>query len=108
MLLSTALGANLNLNLEPQLLTDVSIVEGIEGASGSWYRFPADLKSGKKTLVSVEFIVGPSNGAEVMLGGIRSIRAVHPSKPNREFIAQVLATGVARKEATGGAKAGGK
>jgi len=83
----------------PRFLTDVAVVKaGKAGEPGPLYRFPADLKNGKRKLVSVEFIVGPSSGAEVMLVGVRSIRAVHPTKPDREFVAQVLAAGSAPEE----------
>jgi hypothetical protein len=97
-LVSTVLGRKLDLALDPDFTTNVSIVKPSgEGDAGSWFRFPAELKSGKRQLVSVEFIVGPSSGAEVLVAGIRSIRAVHPTKPNRQFIAQVLATGTAKE-----------
>jgi hypothetical protein len=38
-------------------------------------------------------MVGPAHGAEMLLAGIRSIRARHPTKPKQEFLAQVLAAG---------------
>ena len=95
-MLSTALGGKLDLALDPRFLTDASTLKaGGERDAGTLYRFPADLKSGKRKLVSVEFVVGPSNGPHVMLAGIRCIRAVHPTKPGREFVAQVLAAGTA-------------
>ncbi len=99
---SAALGGKLDLALDPRLLTDVVVVKGATvGESGPLYRFPADLKNGKRKLVSVEFVVGPSTGAEVMLAGIRSIRAVHPTKPDREFVAHVLAVGVTHEAEAG-------
>ena len=92
--LSTALGGKLDLSLDPRFLTDATVIgAGQEKNTEPLYRFPADLKNGKRKLVSVEFIVGPSTGAEVILAGIRSIRAVHPTRPDREFLAQVLAAG---------------
>jgi hypothetical protein len=98
-MLSTALGAKLNLALDPRFLTDVAQVRvGKEGEAEPLYWFPADLMNGKRKLVSVEFIVGSSTAAEVMLAGIRSIRAVHPTKPDRQFVAQVLAAGIASEE----------
>jgi hypothetical protein len=59
------------------------------------YRLPVDLKSEKRELSQVEIIVGPAHGAEMLLAGIRSIRARHPTKPKQEFLAQVLAAGTA-------------
>jgi hypothetical protein len=57
------------------------------------YRLPVDLRSNGDQLANVEIIVGPARGAEMLLAGIRSVRAVHPTKPQREFLAQVLAAG---------------
>jgi len=68
----------------PRFLTDVAVVKaGKAGEPGPLYRFPADLKNGKRKLVSVEFIVGPSSGAEVMLVGVRSHSggASHEARP---------------------------
>ena len=59
------------------------------------YHLPVDLTSHKDKLTDVEIIIGPARGAEMLMSGIRSIRAVHPSKKDREFLAQVLATGSA-------------
>jgi hypothetical protein len=52
----------------------------------------------KRKLTSVEIIVGPPHGAEMLLAGIRSIRAAHPTKPKTEFLAQVLAVGTVLEE----------
>ena len=96
-LFAAAFGAKLDLSLDLRLLSDVSVVEFTDSTESEvQYSFPGDLKSGNKKLVGVEFIVGCSRGAGVMLGGIRRIRAVHPTKPNREFVAQVLVAGKAR------------
>lgn len=94
--LSAALGGKPDLSLDPRFLTEITVLK--MDSVGPLYRFPADLKNGKRKLVSVDFIVGPSSGAEVILAGIRSIRAVHPTKPDREFFAQVLASGTAPEE----------
>ena len=56
-----------------------------------------DLNSGKRNLTRVEIIVGPAHGAEMLLAGIRSIRAAHPTKPKQQFLAQVLAAGTVRE-----------
>lgn len=98
-LVSAAFGAKLDLSLDPRFMTDVSVVHSHgDGKGEPWYRFPADLKSKNKKLVSVEFVVGPSRGALVLLGGIRLLKAVHPTKPDRQFMAQVLAAGKARTD----------
>jgi hypothetical protein len=62
------------------------------------YKFPIDLNSGKRNLTAVEAIVGSASGAEMLLGGIRSIRATHPTKPQQQLFAQVLASGKANAE----------
>jgi len=62
------------------------------------YRLPVDLNSGTRNLTRAELIVGPATGAEMLLGGIRSIRATHPLKPQQQFFVQVLATGTVREE----------
>jgi hypothetical protein len=54
------------------------------------------LKCDGKVLSRVQITVGPARGAEMLLEGIRSIRAVHPSRSQDEFLAQVLATGSGR------------
>ena len=101
--LSAALGGKLDLSLDPRFLTDVAVVNPAKAQTTEpLYRFPADLKNGARKLVSVEFLVGPATGAEVILAGIRSLRAVHPTKPDREFLAQVLAIGTASEKAAQG------
>jgi hypothetical protein len=67
------------------------------GAGGPLYRLPMDLKSGKRQLSRVEMIIGPAHGAEMLLAGIRTIHARHPTNPKQEFVTQVLATGSARE-----------
>ena len=62
------------------------------------YRLPVDLNSGKRNLSRVEIIVGTPHGAEMLLGGIRCIRAKHPTKPKQEFLAQVLAAGTVEEK----------
>lgn len=75
------------INLSPRL-RDIAPAPGANN-----YRLPLDLRSSDEQLANVEIIVGPARGAEMLLAGIRSVRAVHPDKPQREFLAQVLATG---------------
>ena len=57
------------------------------------YKLPVDLNSGNRNLTRAELVIGPATGAEMLLGGIRSIRAVHPTKPQQQFFVQILAAG---------------
>lgn len=57
------------------------------------YRLPVELRNGGRCLCQVEIIVGPAQGAEMLLAGVQSIRAQHPTKPKQEFQAQVIAAG---------------
>jgi hypothetical protein len=60
------------------------------------YELPVDLNSGTRNLTRAELVVGPASGAEMLLGGIRSIRATHPTKPDQQFFVQVLSAGTVR------------
>jgi hypothetical protein len=94
--LVTSLFTGFSVSLEPRL-KDVTLVPGATaGPAGQLYRLPLELNSGKRNLSRVEIIVGPAHGAEMLLAGIRSIRALHPTKPEHEFLAQVLAAGTVR------------
>ena|SRR5437899_741621 len=89
-------GTGLVISLEPRL-EQISIVEAeTSDESARCYRFPLEVMCEKRKLTRAEMIVGPARGAEMLLAGIKSIRAVHPTKPNHEFMAQVLAAGVVR------------
>jgi hypothetical protein len=85
-----------NFSIEPSL-KDVTLANTAIAAE-PLYRLPVDLKSGKRRLTRVEIMVGSAYGAEMLLAGIRSIRAAHPTKPKQEFLAQVLAAGKASEE----------
>jgi hypothetical protein len=85
-----------SINLQPRL-KEVTLTMPAKG-SPVLYHLPVDLTSRKDKLTDVEIIVGPARGAEMLMSGIRSIRAVHPTKPQREFLAQVLATGLCSEE----------
>ena len=50
-----------------------------------------------RNLTRVEIIIGPAHGAEMLLAGIRTIHARHPTKPKQEFLTQVLASGSVRE-----------
>ena len=95
--LVTSLFTGFSVSLEPRL-KDVTLADtATAGSAGQTYRLPVDLNSEKRNLSRVEIIVGPAHGAEMLLAGIRSIRAAHPTKPNQEFLAQVLAAGTVRE-----------
>ena len=66
--------------------------------AGPLYRLPVDLECDQRNLSHVEIIVGPARGAEMLMAGIRSIRARHPTKPKQEFFTQVLASGTVPEE----------
>ena len=67
-------------------------------AAPEQYRLPVDLNSGTRNLTRAELVVGPATGAEILLGGIRSIRATHPLKPQQQFFVQVLSSGAVREK----------
>ena len=81
------------LSLHPRFaeveLTDFVAVNGVD----RYYRLPVDMNFGNQNLARLDIVVGPPNGAEVLLAGIRSIRATHPDRPQQELMAQLLATG---------------
>ncbi len=81
------------LELEPRLQAVTLAASAPTAGQEPLYLLPVDLKSDGKILSRVQIMVGPARGAEMLLAGIRSIRAVHPAKPQHEFLAQVLATG---------------
>jgi hypothetical protein len=94
----TAVFKGFSVSLEPRL-SDVTLTNvGSAGPPGPEYRLPLDLRGGKQNLTQIEIVVGPAHGAEMLLAGIRSIRAVHPTKPQHEFLAQVIAAGAGRDE----------
>jgi len=87
----------LSLSIEPRLKEVTLVNTAIAGHAEPLYRLPVDLNSGRRNLTRVEIIVGPAHGAEMLLAGIRSIRAAHPTRPKQEFLAQVLAAGTVRE-----------
>src|SRR4029077_3273561 len=97
--IATALFKRVNLALIPRLEDVARVQAGTAGSAAEWYRLPVELKSGDRNLTVVEIVVGPASGAEMLLAGIRSIRADHPTKPQQEFLAQVLAAGTTRDAA---------
>lgn len=93
--LAKGLFTGFTINLSPRLqeVTRTTTAATTTNDAPPLYRLPLDLRSADDQLARVEIILGPARGAEMLLAGIRSIRAVHPDKPQREFLAQVLATG---------------
>jgi len=85
------------LSVEPRL-EEVSLAPSRAAgpAVPEQYRLPVDLTSGSRNLTRAELVVGPATGAEILLGGIRSVRATHPLKPQQQFLVQVLASGTER------------
>jgi hypothetical protein len=81
------------LSVEPRL----DEVSPAGKAVSEQYRLPVDLNSGTRNLTRAELVVGPASGAEMLFGGIRSIRATHPTKPQQQFFVQVLAAGMVRE-----------
>ena len=63
------------------------------GPAGPLYCLPVDIRHENYNLTRVQIVVGPAHGAEMLMAGIRTIHARHPTKPKQEFITQVLATG---------------
>jgi hypothetical protein len=85
------------LSVEPRLEEVSPANTGPAGkATAEEYRLPVDLLSGNRHLTRAELIVGPASEAEILLGGIRSIRAIHPTKPQQQFFVQVLSAGAVR------------
>jgi len=95
--IAKSLVTGLTLSLEPRLKEVTVANPATAGEAEPFYRLPVDLSSGKRNLTRVEIIVGPAHGAGMLLSGIRSIHARHPTKPKQEFLAQVLAAGTVRE-----------
>src|ERR1051326_892015 len=87
----------LPLSIEPRFKEITLVNAAATGQGEPLYRLPVDLNSGKRNLTRVEINVGAAHGAEMLLAGIRSIRAAHPTRPKQEFLAQVLSVGTVRE-----------
>ncbi len=93
-LLKIVFSLGLNLNLEPHF-DRATLLPARAGAPDQLrVRFPADLSQGKRLLATVELVAGSTEGSYFLTAGVRAIRAVHPTKPERRLLAQVLAVGV--------------
>jgi hypothetical protein len=91
--MASVLFTGFTLELEPRL-TEVSLAgPALTNNAERVYLLPMDLKCNGKILSRVQITVGPARGAEMLLEGIRSVHALHPARPQHEFLAQVLATG---------------
>lgn len=78
-------------------LGDISRVGAQTGGAGpAEYVLPVHLTCGSEELTRIDVTVARPRGAEMILAGIRSVRATHPSKPQQEFTAKILAAGMAR------------
>ena len=88
----TAPFRGISIELLPRI-EQVTLAKPAAANAAPLYGLPVDLKSGQRDLSHVDIVVGPAHGAEMLLAGIRSIRARHPTKPKQEFLAQVLAAG---------------
>ncbi len=95
---SVVKGLTFSLDIEPRLKEVTLANPATAGDSEPLYRLPVDLNSGNRNLTRVVIMVGPAHGAEMLLAGIRSIHARHPTKPKQEFLAQVLAAGTTEEK----------
>ncbi len=59
------------------------------------YVLPMTLAVSGRVLTKVEIIVGQVTAAAALLGGIESLEATHPTKPDHKYTARVLASGIA-------------
>ncbi|MFO1513080.1 MAG: hypothetical protein U1F83_09245 [Verrucomicrobiota bacterium] len=95
--IATSIVRGFSVSIEPQI-KKVALVNAAADVRGPLYCLPVNLNCDKRNLSHVEIVVGPARGAEMLLAGIRSIRAVHPTRAQHEFLAQVLAVGTSREE----------
>jgi hypothetical protein len=99
-LVKAVMGRSLSVNLDPRF-DEISVVEPARaGAGPPRYRLLVDMKCEKKVLTTIEIIAGQVEAAGVLLAGMQSIQAVHPTKTNHVFSAQVLAAGSRASGAT--------
>jgi len=94
--LAKSVFAGFSLNLVPQM-KEVTAANPAVDPAAALYCLPLDINSEKRNLTRVEIIVGPAHGAEMLMAGIRTIYARHPTKPKQEFLTQVLASGSVRE-----------
>ena len=93
----SAVTGDFALAVEPRLEEVSPAAPAPAGPAGlEEYRLPVDLNSGTRNLSRAVLVVGSASGAEILMGGIRSIRATHPLRPQQQFFVQVLAAGKVR------------
>lgn len=93
-LLKIVFSLGVNLNLAPHFDRASLLPARAEAPDQRRVWFPADLSQGKRLLATVELVAGSTQGSYFLTAGVRAIRAVHPLKPERRLLAQVLAVGV--------------
>jgi hypothetical protein len=93
--LAKSIVAGVSLNLVPQM-KEVTVADATVDPASAIYCLPLEITSEKRKLTRVEIIVGPADGAEMLMAGIRTIHARHPTKPKQEFLTQILASGTVR------------
>jgi len=92
---TSVLKGRLEFTLQPRFAAVYLLDSAATDESKRHYRLPVDMNCGKQNLAHLEIIVGPANGAEMLMAGIKSIRATHPDNPQQELMAQILASGTA-------------
>ncbi len=93
-LLKIVFSLGLNLNLAPHFDRATLLPARAEAPNQLRVLFPADLSQGKRLLTTVELVASSTEGPYFLTAGVRAIRVVHPLKPERRLLAQVLAAGV--------------
>ena len=84
----------LDLNLTPHFDRSSLRRVGAGSTTEELVVFPAELTQGKRVLVNLEFLAGSTTGPHFLTAGVRTIRATHPTKPDRQLLARVLAAGL--------------
>jgi hypothetical protein len=92
-MIASAIFTGITLELQPQLPEVTLAGPSLGNSPAAVYVMPMELKCDGKILSRIQITVGPARGAEMLLEGIRTVRAVHPTRPQHEFLAQVLAAG---------------
>lgn len=97
--LQVVMELGLNLNITPQF-EQMTLLPPEKTGDVMCATFPLQIKQGSRTLGVVKFIAGPPGGAGFLTGGIRAIRLTHPTRTDRQMLAQVLATGAVSQPET--------
>lgn len=86
-----ALGKSVMIDLQP----DYKKIAIVSTNGPAHYSLPIELVCSGRVLTRVETVVGPAIGAAALMGGVESVQATHPTKPDHKFTARVLAAGIA-------------